>query len=354
MISIRALAVVVTLAVIAGSAMGQQSGDTLPAVPRFERLIRANVDRTSPAGTLATWTYDWTYSGTGDSYSAAVIGADPTTDVTTTIPVYLIPVSLRVGGEEGTTFSPETLQSNGKSALTNTKDSPLLKDLTFDEAGTDLGNTQYIDAYQRANFWSSASTNTKWHTILGAPTVLPLQLIKVPAGYGRVGVEFGITVALPHIGFIDDRLQKIIEDFPEITPNALVIFQLYDTYMTQDGECCIGGYHSVTGGGQVYMAFSYVSTPGKFSQDVDALSHELAESVMDPYTNNNSPCGLLEVGDPLEGEPNYGTYPYVRDGFTYHLQDLTFITYFGAPATTSLASRTTFQGRALEVCENGS
>jgi hypothetical protein len=44
----------------------------------------------------------------------------------------------------------------------------------------------------------------------------------------------------------------------------------------------------------------------------------------------------------------------VRDGFTYHLQDLTFITYFGAPATTSLASRTTFQGTALSVCENGS
>ena len=57
---------------------------------------------------------------TGDSYSATVIGSDPATDSTTTIPVYLIPVKIHVGGSGGTTFSPETLQSNGKSAVTIT------------------------------------------------------------------------------------------------------------------------------------------------------------------------------------------------------------------------------------------
>ncbi|MGA2191167.1 MAG: hypothetical protein ABSH33_21840 [Steroidobacteraceae bacterium] len=310
--SIRALAAALTLAVIADTAMAQQN-DTMPAVPRFERFKQINADSTPLSSTLPTWTYGWSFSVTGDSYSATVIGSDPTTDTTAKIPVYLIPVRIRVGVNGGTTFSPDTLQSNGKSAVANTKDSPLLKHLTFDEAGTDLGNTQYIDAYQRANFWSSASTNTRWHTLLGPPTVLPIQEIKAPLKYGIVGVEFGVTVALADIDFIDTQLQAILVNFPEITPSSLVIFEMYDTYLTSEepryGGCCIGGYHSALSSGQVYMAFSNVGTTGVFSQDVDALSHELAESVMDPFVDNNSPCGLLEVAGPLEDTANYGTYP---------------------------------------------
>ena len=52
----------------------------------------------------------------------------------------------------------------------------------------------------------------------------------------------------------------------------------------------------------------------------------------------------LEVGDPLEGGPNYGAFPYKLNGFTYNLQSLVFIGYFGAPRSDSankwLASRT--------------
>ena len=337
-----------SLAVVAGAgaALGQQQ-DTQTAVPRFTVLPATHADRTPLTGTLPSWTYDWTYSGT--SYSATVVGAAPTGDATTTIPVFIIPIKIVVGGE---TFSPKTVQSNGKTAIVNTELSPLFKDITFDEAGTDLGNTQYIDAYQRANFWSSTSSNTGWHTLLGTPTVLPIQTIDVPKADGRVGVEFGVTVGLANINFFDAKVQAIMASFPQITPNSIPIFVVYDTYLT-DGGCCIGGYHSYNAG-QAYSVFSYIGTPGVFAEDVAALSHELGELVMDSTTNNNSPCGILEVGDPLEDEANYGTYPYVRGGFTYHLQDLVLITYFGAPATTSLASRTTFQGTSLGVCANGS
>ncbi len=331
----------------AGDAMGQQQ-DTQTAIPRFTVLPAINANRAPLTETLATWTYDWTYGGT--PYSATVVGSAPTGDAATTIPVFLIPIKIRVDRE---TFSPQTLQANGKTAIANTRMSPLFKDLTFNEAGTDLGDTQYIDAYQHANFWSSASTNPDWHTLLGDPTVLPMQTIVVPAGDGSVAVEFGVTVGLADINFFDAKVQHILAAFPQITANSIPIFMVYDTYLTDGGECCIGGYHSYNGS-QAYSVFSYVGTPGAFAEDVAALSHELGELVMDPLTNNNSPCGILEVGDPLEDEVNYGTYPYVRGGFTYHLQDLALITYFGAPATTSLDSRTTFQGASLGVCENGS
>jgi hypothetical protein len=53
----------------------------------------------------------------------------------------------------------------------------------------------------------------------------------------------------------------------------------------------------------------------------------------DPFVNNSAPSlggcgGILEVGDPLENNPNFGDYAYSLNGFTYHLQDLVFLDYF--------------------------
>jgi hypothetical protein len=128
--------------------------------------------------------------------------------------------------------------------------------------------------------------------------------------------------------------------------------------------CCIGGYHSCTGT-QAYAEFSYIGTAGAFAEDVAALSHEVGEWMDDPETNNtNVPalCGedgnrsqILEVSDPEEVDANYGTFPYTLNGFTYHLQDLVYLEYFGAPTTTSVGGEMTFQNNPfdLTVCSNG-
>ena len=98
---------------------------------------------------------------------------------------------------------------------------------------------------------------------------------------------------------------------------------------------------------------------GDFAQDVSALSHEVVEYYNDPFTNNTdvpASCSsnhLYGNGDPLEGEANFGTYPYALNGFTYHLQDLVTPEYFGAPANTSVNNWSTFQGTSLSVCQNG-
>jgi hypothetical protein len=61
----------------------------------------------------------------------------------------------------------------------------------------------------------------------------------------------------------------------------------------------------------------------------------------------------LEVGDPLEGEANYGGYPYTLNGFTYNLQDLVFLQYFGQVPSTSVNGWWSFQNANLSVCSNG-
>jgi len=91
------------------------------------------------------------------------------------------------------------------------------------------------------------------------------------------------------------------------------------------------------------------------------LAHELGEWIMDPFTTNASPCpgnSILEVGDPLENQGDFGDYPYTVGGFTFHPQDLVFITWFGAPPATSLdvwngktVNVTTFQNENAAVCQ---
>ena len=108
----------------------------------------------------------------------------------------------------------------------------------------------------------------------------------------------------------DAQVQTIIKNTAAIQPTILPIIIIYDTYLTQNRSCCIGGYHSsfgLTSAPQSYAVFSYVD-PGDFSQDVSALSHEIGEWMADPLvanTGNNTPCGILENGDPLENTANF-------------------------------------------------
>ena len=148
---------------------------------------------------------------------------------------------------------------------------------------------------------------------------------------------------------------------PEITPDSLPIFITDDTYLTAGSpilnNCCIGGYHSANGP-QAYSHFTFIRVPGDFSQDVAALSHEVGEWMDDPGVKgafNPVACGILEVGDPEEGFTNYGDFPYPLGGFTYNLQDLVFLEYFGAPATTSFKGDLSFHDNpfGLGICSNG-
>jgi hypothetical protein len=244
----------------------------------------------------------------------------------------------------------------------NTIASPVFdSSTTYVQGGVNVGTTQYIDAYQRANFWGTVHTNTNYHLLLGTPTVLPEQTLSPSSSNGTLGSPFGHTAGLVDINYFDAQLQTIISHFPQIQPNTLPIFLTYDVYLTQGG-CCIGGYHSSEGSissPQAYAHFTYIDHPGDFAQDVSALSHEVGEWADDPLvvnTNgNNTPCGILENGDPEEGFANFGGFPYTVNGFTYNLQDLVTLPYFGAPTSTSVNGFFSFQGNSsLFVCSNGS
>jgi hypothetical protein len=317
-------------------------------------------DIAPPAASLQSWNGSFTYSGTNYTYN--MVGAAPSTNTTATITTYVIPVKIVITNRNGskTTYDPSHVLSNGHTVTTNTVDSPLFDaTTTYTQGGVDVGTTQYIDAFQRANFWGTVQSNPNSHLRL-SQTVLAEQTLSPSRTYGKTGSVFGFTAALVDINWFDSQVPNLVSKLG-IQPNTFPIFRVYDTYLTQGGSCCIGGYHSSEGSTanpQSYAEATYVDHAGAFSQDVSALSHEIGEWADDPLTvnfnGNNTPCGILEVGDPLEGNANYGAFAYSLHGFTYNLQDLVTLPYFGAPTSTSVNGWLSFQGESLGVCSNGS
>ncbi len=358
------LAALLVVACVAGTVFAQDAEDTMPAHPRFARLTpHLNQSLSTPATPLTTWNGSFVYLG--HTYKYNMVGTSPSTGTSTTVNTFLIPIALSYKTSGGTTvFSPATVQSNGKTATQNTVSSPIFQNMDWvSPKGTDLGTTQYEDAFQRGNFWGTVASQTGYHVLLGQPRVAPLQTISVPAADGSVGNEFGVKVGLADINWFDTQIQSIMTKLSsKITPNTFPIFITYNVYLTEGG-CCIGGYHSSFGSAaapQAYSHFTYIGTPGVFSQDVSALSHEAGEWMDDPLvvnTNGNSvECGILEVGDPEEGFTNYGDFAYTLNGFTYHLQDLVYLEYFGAPTSTSVdGGALSFHDNpfGLGICSNG-
>jgi len=314
---------------------------------------------------LATW--QGTFKDlTGVTRHFYMVGTDPSkTNSTTTVAVEIIPIKMVYGKNNGNkTFDPMTHKlPNGQTVMQMILASPIFNaNVDFKQGGTDLGKTQYIDAFQRGNFWGkNVKKNTNYHVLLGKPTVLPEQTIKVPQGLGVVGVNpisgHGL-IGTFDFNTMDSTIQTYIKKF-KIQPNTLPIFISYDIYLGNGTSCgCVGGYHFLNGGPPNGQTYSYTTSvdqvTNEFAQDVSALSHEIGEWQDDPFFGSNTVgCkdnSQLEVGDPLENNPNFGGFPYKVGSFTYNLQSLVWLGYFGAPTSTSLHKWLSFQNDKKTVC----
>lgn len=326
--------------------------------PKFAtiRRLEPNVHPLRHPPLPATWT--GTFNLNGSNFSETFIGTNPSGGASTTIPVYVVPVKMVY---QTTSYDPTVVKQNGVSIIQNVLNSPIFSStVDYNQGGTDLGTTQYEDAFQRGTLWGTVSGHTGYHVLLST-VVEPVQTVTIPRANGKIISAFGASkLILANINVFDPKIQAMISKLG-IPSNALPLFITTNTYLSSNNGtsgCCIGGYHSVSNGGQPYSHATYIPVSGAFAQDVSALSHELGEWIDDPYTNNPVPsaCGagaVLEVGDPLEGNANYGDYTYTVSGVNWHLQDLVLLPYFGAPASTSVNGWSTFQGESIGFCSNG-
>ena len=297
-----------------------------------------------PDAQVPMWTNTFTFNG--QTFTYHMVGTDPALgSKTSRIPLVIVP--LKFDFVDGTSLSAtQRVCGDTKTTLTRVKTSPLLKKVAFTPGGTNVGTTQYVDAFQRANFWSRVSTTSpNYHVLLAPIQVKPLQTITVGAA--------GTTVAGPcaRIGEVDinffDTIAMSMLTTLNIPANTLPLFLSYNTFWTFGG-CCILGYHSTDNAGTQAYAVGAYNDPGIFSKpgirDIHALSHEIGEWMDDPlipsqnivpawgHIGQVSGCqNNLEVGDPVTGS----AFNVTLNGFTYHPEDLVFLPWFAriSPST---------------------
>ncbi len=332
---------------------------------------------------LPIWNYFTESTRDFFGYSGTMIGRDPfnggggVSIPTNIVPLVIVTHSIATGINNkgdytikpGATVFDPTAPDNACMAapnnvpLTVVRQSPLFEDAAFNFGGTNVGTTQYINAFQRAEFWKALGNGaSEYHTLLQPVRPMAPIVIDVPANHGLARPKFlnpaSATICGPQgrvdIDWFDTYLNDVV--IPELSakgvaPSTLPVFLVYNTVFgipaIDPRQCCILGYHSGTAAIpiQTYAVSDFDETAffGSSFKDVTVMSHELAEWANDPFVGNFTPgwgntgqvigsCQYnLEVGDPLTGieAPRIA----MPNGFTYHLQELAFYSwFFGAPS----------------------
>jgi len=345
------------LLAIASSASANGASGANVAQPMFLSFNHSTAQRHVPgAPQLPQWNGSFT-DRTGKQVSFTMVGSDPAKGGTTHVSVILVPLFVWYELDNGHTkvFDPRRHKvSNGRTVMENIVNSPLFTpSIDFIQGGTDLGTTQFIDAFQRGNFWKSVERNPDYHLTYDVTVGDALKIratdfggvIKNPLGGGKVGTL--------DLGFFDPYVQNYMQSQPELfNPGVIPLFVSYNVYLTEGG-CCIGGYHSAVGGvpgGQTYAFAAYVDAKKSYAEDVSAVAVELGEVTDDPFVSNQVNCTdspALDVGATV-GLKN--VYPYAENDFTYDLPSLDFVTYFGASKSTSVNKWYSFQGEQHHAC----
>jgi len=355
----------------------------------LDQLTRGELSSSSSTNPIKfpNWSFSITSSRDGKTYSGTMVGGSPLAGggSSTTVPLKVIPVIVKTvalgtavssngiitvatgATTDKTTFSPTAVDNSCLAKPNNIpatvfKQSPLFNNADFNYGGTDVGTTQATDAFQRANFWGTINRAT-YHVDL-TDTQLPAVTLTVPAPKNGVG---GLALDLPNLlvggacgrialvdgntigNFLGNVLSALLTK-GTVGPTNLPAFMFYNAAITAGdptnlANCCIGGFHGAVNIGttanpiaQTFSVFDFDMT-GLFLNDSDTAtaSHEIAEWVDDPLGNNPTPlwghvgqvggcANNLEVGDPLSGTeaPRIA----MPNGFTYHLQELAFFSWF--------------------------
>ncbi|MEF8763231.1 hypothetical protein, partial [Stenotrophomonas sp. A3_2] len=154
------------------------------------------------------WVFNYSYGG--KTFAETFIGTNPSTNsTTTTVPVYLVPVKVTYGS---VTYDPTKVTANGVSVVQNVLNSPVFANsIDYVQGGVDLGQTQYLDAYQRGNLWGAGAAGSSYHVKLGTPVVTAVQSVTVPTRRGKLISAFGATnLIMANINWFDPQVAAMI------------------------------------------------------------------------------------------------------------------------------------------------
>lgn len=322
---------------------------------------------------LATFGGDFRASGVGptgkpqEKWLYTMAGGQPEAGGTTTFDAALVPVSLDLLDYDGSVrvVKGHKLHYSVLPFVGPVLDSPVFQNSEYTSSSAP---TQFVDAVQRAQFNNIMQAD--WHTLL-RPSVKSERALAVPRGAyyfalnkdgsccAFVLVDINVFSNLLFPSTVNDTKSPVgsAEHSGDISTKGLATFLFPNTFLYVNGNpnhCCVLGFHTydfepgdaANGNRQKRYVLNYASwiSPGLFApgfEDVTALSHEMTESVNDPFVGSDGVHGItpwwlsengncqddLEPGDVIEGLPDSTVAIKTKDR-TYHPQNEALLQWF--------------------------
>ena len=301
-------------------------------------------------------------------------GRRPERGGTTTFNAPIVPVSLDLLDYDGSVrvVNGRPLHYSVQPFVKPVLDSPVFQPSEYTSSDVP---TQFADAVLRAEFYNSMQSD--WHTLL-LPVVRQERTLSIPRGsyYFALNPDGGCCAfVLVDIDMFSGRLFPSgpndlsspvggAEHSGDITPKDISTFLFPNTFLYSNGDpnhCCVLGFHTYhfePGDAEngfrerrYVLNFSSWISSGLFApgfEDITALSHEITESLHDPFVGSDGVHGVtpwwlslngncqndLESGDVVEGLPE-ATAPITIRGRTYHPQNQALLPWFAFQSPSS-------------------
>jgi hypothetical protein len=294
-------------------------------------------------------------------------GGSPESGGTTRFNAPIVPVSLDLLDYDGRVrmVDGHRLHDSTRPFVSAVVNSPIFQNAEYTSSDTP---TQFADAVQRAEFYNQMQPD--WHTLL-KPSVKTERTLAIPRGAyyfalnpdgsccAFVLVDIKVFSKLLFSATANDATTLVgaAEHAGDIGTADISTFLFPNTYLYLDGNpnhCCVLGFHTYDSEpgdannnfSEKRYVFNYSSwiSPGLFApgfEDITALSHEITESLNDPFVGSDGIHGItpwwlsqngncqndMEVGDVIEGLPD-ATITIQTKGRTYHPQNEALLPWF--------------------------
>jgi len=332
----------------------------IDSIPTFNGEFRA-----AGVGPMGAPQHQWLYT---------IAGGRPDLGGTTAFNAPIVPVSIDLLDYDGSVrvVNGHRLHDSVAPFIKPTLNSPVFQAAEYSSSDSP---TQFSDSVGRAEFYNTMQSD--WHTML-RPAVKTPRTLSIPRGAYYFALNHDgscCAFVLIDIDVFSDRLFPpsaadtstpigAAEHSADVTTRDISTFLFPNTYLYlkhNPNNCCVLGFHTYDyepgdrANGfrekRFVLNFSSWISPGLFGsgfEDVTALSHEVTESVNDPFVGSDGVHGItpwwlsengncqddFEVGDVVEGLPD-STTAIKMNGRTYHPQNMALLQWFAfqSPST---------------------
>lgn len=296
-----------------------------------------------------------------------IAGHRPELGATTVFDAPIVPVSLDLLDYDGSVreVNGHKLHYSVQPFIAPVVNSPVFQNAEY--TSSDIP-TQFSDSVQRAEFYNAARPD--WHTLL-RPSLKTERTLSVPRGsyffalnddgtccaFVLIDISTFSTLLFPENATDIKSPIGSAEHSGDITTRSISTFLFPNTYLYLNhnpNHCCILGFHTYDfepGDAsnnflqkRFVLNFSSWISPGLFApgfEDITALSHEMTESLNDPFVGSDGIHGItpwwlsqngncqndFEVGDAIEGLPD-STVVIKTKGRNYHPQNEALLPWF--------------------------